>query len=71
MMAQRLNHDPDLVQKLIPDWEVGCRRITPGAGYLEAFLLPNVDMTQYPIDRVTRDSITTTDGKKYKVDASE
>ena len=29
-MAGKLGHDPELCSKLIPSWEVGCRRITPG-----------------------------------------
>ena len=71
LMAERLKHDPDLVEKLIPNWEVGCRRITPGEGYLESLLLPHVTITQSPIDRITDESIITSDGEEYKVDASE
>jgi hypothetical protein len=33
-MEERLKNDPVLMAKLIPDWRVGCRRITPGEGYL-------------------------------------
>lgn len=31
-MERRLNNDPDLCAKLIPDWKVGCRRLTPARG---------------------------------------
>lgn len=70
-MAQRLNHHPELCKKLIPDWEVGCRRITPGVGYLESFLLPNVSLTQSAITRISNNAIITADGEEYEVDASE
>lgn len=31
-MRQRLNGDEDLISKLVPEYPVGCRRITPGNG---------------------------------------
>jgi cation diffusion facilitator CzcD-associated flavoprotein CzcO len=67
-MAEKLNHDPDLCEKLIPKWELGCRRLTPGEGYLESFTRPNVKLTQSPITKVTENGIYTTDGKFYEVD---
>ncbi|KIW96797.1 uncharacterized protein Z519_02188 [Cladophialophora bantiana CBS 173.52] len=67
-MAEKLNHDPDLCEKLIPKWELGCRRVTPGAGYLEAFLKPNVHLTQSPIMRITKNAILTEDGQTHPVD---
>lgn len=67
-MAEKLNHDPRLCNMLIPNWSLGCRRITPGEGYLESFLLPNVHLTQSPIAQVTSNSIVTDDGKEYQVD---
>lgn len=35
-MAEKLPGRPDLAEMLIPDFAVGCRRITPGGGFLEA-----------------------------------
>lgn len=70
-MAEKLNHDPELCEKLIPKWELGCRRITPGDGYLESFLRPNVHLTQSPIKQVTKSSIITKDGGEYEVDCSK
>ncbi|KAH8695160.1 hypothetical protein BGW36DRAFT_453017 [Talaromyces proteolyticus] len=67
-MAEKLNHDTELCEKLIPKFEVGCRRITPGEGYLESFLRPNVDLTQSPITKVTDSGIQTADGKFHEVD---
>lgn len=60
-MRKALNYDEDLCSKLIPDWTLGCRRLTPGEGYLEAFLLPNVHLTQSPIAQITERGIQTKD----------
>ncbi|KAK5065320.1 hypothetical protein LTR84_001158 [Exophiala bonariae] len=67
-MRNKLKNNSDLCDLLIPKWELGCRRITPGEGYLEAFLRDNVELTQSPITRIDDDSILTADGKTYKVD---
>lgn len=70
-MAEKLGHHPDLCEKLIPKWELGCRRITPGQGYLESFLLPNVQLTQSQIVRISETGLHTADGKFYEVDVGE
>lgn len=70
-MAAKLNNDPMLCDKLIPKWELGCRRVTPGAGYLEAFLLPSVRLTQSHIRNITSNAIITEDGEKHQVDVSK
>ncbi|KIV88653.1 hypothetical protein PV10_08317 [Exophiala mesophila] len=67
-MTAKLKNNPELCEKLIPKWELGCRRITPGEGYLEAFLRENVGLTQSPITKIDADSVHTTDGQVYKVD---
>lgn len=58
-MEKRLNHDPSLCARLIPSWQVGCRRITPGEGYLEALRKPNVSTEFDPIEEVTETGIRT------------
>ncbi|KAF9779077.1 hypothetical protein IL306_002713 [Fusarium sp. DS 682] len=67
-MAEKLGHDPVLCSKLIPKWELGCRRITPGPGYLESFLRPNCHLTDSPITQVTKKGLKTADGKEHEVD---
>ncbi|KAH7146132.1 hypothetical protein EDB81DRAFT_720998, partial [Dactylonectria macrodidyma] len=67
-MAEKLNHDPVLCQKLIPKWELGCRRITPGPGYLESFLKSNCHLTDSPITKITDSGVCTADGKEYQCD---
>ncbi|EWG44884.1 hypothetical protein FVEG_05851 [Fusarium verticillioides 7600] len=67
-MAEKLGHDPVLCSKLIPKWELGCRRITPGPGYLESFLKPNCHLTDSPITQITKKGLKTADGKEHEVD---
>ncbi|CAK7222664.1 hypothetical protein SBRCBS47491_004936 [Sporothrix bragantina] len=67
-MAAKLNHDPVLCEKLIPKWELGCRRITPGPGYLESFLEPNCSLTDSGITKVTENGILTADGEFFECD---
>ena len=38
-MKDRLEFAPELAEKLIPTFRPGCRRLSPGDGYLEAFRL--------------------------------
>jgi len=67
-MRKALNYDEDLCKKLIPDWTLGCRRLTPGEGYLESFLLPHVKLTQSHIKSIDATGINTQDGQHYDLD---
>ena len=67
-MRERLGNDPYLCDKLIPKWSLGCRRITPGEGYLESFLRPNCSLTDSPIERISENAIHTADGKVHEID---
>lgn len=59
-MRQRLGNDPGLCDKLIPDYELGCRRQTPGDGYLEALRGKNARVNLNPIVQITESGIRTT-----------
>ncbi|KAF9874362.1 cyclohexanone 1, 2-monooxygenase [Colletotrichum karsti] len=67
-MAEKLGNDPRLCEMLIPKWELGCRRITPGPGYLESFLQPNCNVTNSPITSVSKKGVHTADGNFYECD---
>ncbi|KAI6361558.1 hypothetical protein MCOR25_006462 [Pyricularia grisea] len=67
-MAEKLNHDKRLCEMLIPKYEMGCKRITPGPGYLESFSKPNVHLTNSPVAKVTENAIVTADGQVHEVD---
>lgn len=57
IMKQKLGGDTELAKKLMPDFPVGCRRITPGDGYLEALTADNVTARFDPIVRFTEGGI--------------
>lgn len=42
IMRDKLGGDTELARRLVPDWPVGCRRITPGENYLDALQAENV-----------------------------
>ena len=68
-MAGKLNHDPELSRMLIPrDFEVGCRRITPGPGYLESFSNSNCHLTDSRVTKISEKAVHTADGKVHDVD---
>lgn len=69
MMKSRLNNDPLLCEKLIPSFPVGCRRLSPGQGYLETLIQPNVSAEFTPIAKVTEKGIVCKDGKLIELDA--
>ena len=53
-MLERLGGDEVLAEKLMPDWEAGCRRATPGPGYLESFTKDNVSPSLVLLSRLCR-----------------
>ncbi|KAJ3795118.1 FAD/NAD-binding domain-containing protein [Lentinula aff. detonsa] len=67
IMKQKLSKKPWIAEHLIPDFSVACRRLTPGPGYLEAFL-EKVDFVPENIKRVTPTGIETVDGKHREMD---
>ncbi|KAJ9604945.1 hypothetical protein H2200_010334 [Cladophialophora chaetospira] len=67
-MAERLDGREDLKQALIPDWSPGCRRLTPGEGYLEALTRPNVSAVFGDIHEITATGLNTVDGQEHTVD---
>ncbi|KAI9812437.1 MAG: hypothetical protein M1827_004668 [Pycnora praestabilis] len=53
---------------IIPKWAPGCRRISPGDGYLEALVQPNVEPVLSDITKVIPEGVITADGKEHKLD---
>jgi cation diffusion facilitator CzcD-associated flavoprotein CzcO len=65
IMRSLLNNDEELIKQLMPTYHVGCRRITPNNGYLEAIQAPNASFTMDPIIRFTSTGIETSKGTEY------
>ncbi|KAF5004023.1 hypothetical protein FDECE_9469 [Fusarium decemcellulare] len=66
-MKEKLK-SPYLEEKLIPQWSVGCRRLTPGVDYLESLTKPNVEVVYGEINSVTEKGCLCDDGNEYPVD---
>lgn len=58
----------DLERVLIPEWPVGCRRITPGVNYLESLTADNAEVVYGNINAVTERGPICDDGKEYPVE---
>lgn len=68
-MRKSLAKKPELAELLVPSFGVGCRRITPGPGYLEALCQDNVNVVQQRIVAADETGITAADGVHRDVDA--
>ena len=66
-MKEKL-HDTKLEDTLIPSWDVGCRRLTPGVNYLETLGAPNVAVVNGGIDRVSASGIHCSDSATHNPD---
>lgn len=66
-MKEKLG-DAYLESKLIPDWSLGCRRLTPGVNYLESLTKENVEVVYGEINAVTERGCLCDNGNEYPVD---
>lgn len=66
-MSKKLSNK-ELEAKLVPSWKVGCRRPTPGVGYLESLTKPNVQVVYGEINEITEAGCVCDDGNEYAVD---
>ncbi|EPE24253.1 FAD/NAD(P)-binding protein [Glarea lozoyensis ATCC 20868] len=66
-MHQKLQNQY-LEERLIPKWSVGCRRLTPGVGYLESLGKENVKTVYGEINEITEKGCLCDDGNEYPVD---
>jgi cation diffusion facilitator CzcD-associated flavoprotein CzcO len=59
---------PALEARLIPDYELGCKRPTTSNTYLRAFGRENVALITDGIDRICPEGVITQDGTLYEID---
>lgn len=57
-----------LKERFIPEWSPGCRRLTPGEGYLEALRLDHVQPIFDEIVKVTSNGVLTKAGIEHEAD---
>jgi cation diffusion facilitator CzcD-associated flavoprotein CzcO len=67
-MRTRLAKRPDIYESLKPSFAPGCRRVTPGPGFLEALMEDNVSMIRDSISHIDPRGVVTADGKLHKCD---
>ncbi|KAL3444849.1 hypothetical protein BJX65DRAFT_319736 [Aspergillus insuetus] len=68
-MRTRLAKKPEIADLIVPkNFAVGCRRPTPGAGYLEALCEDNVSVVSSSIEGFTTKGIRTADGVEHEFD---
>ncbi|KAI0701861.1 FAD/NAD-P-binding domain-containing protein [Cytidiella melzeri] len=67
-MKKHLAKKPELFEKILPDFSVFCRRLSPGNGYLEALCADNTTYETTPIKRITRTGIELEDGRHNNLD---
>jgi hypothetical protein len=67
-MESKLSSRPDLVSKIIPTFSPGCRRLTPGVGFLEALQAPNVTVHHDSIASITPTGIALATGQDIHLD---
>ena len=68
-MEAKLAKKPEIYSKLIPTFPAGCRRVTPGVGFLEALVEDNVTFRSQEIKRFTEQGLQTVDGESHDYDA--
>jgi hypothetical protein len=67
-MRRRLSRKPQIADHIIPNFAVGCRRLTPGDGYLEALQASNVEFIPAHVQEITPEGIVLTDGRSIALD---
>ena len=67
-MQDKLQISDDLQKLVIPTWPVGCRRLTPGIGYLETLSSDKVDVVFGEIEKITAEGCVSATGQEYPID---
>jgi len=68
MMRERLKKKPEIADFILPSFAVGCRRLTPGPGYLEALVEDNADFISDQISEIVPEGIVLETGRKIEID---
>ena len=68
IMADQLGHDEKLVKHMTPPFALGCRRMTPGSGYLQSLRADNVEVVPKSAVQFTEQGVIDEDGVHREVD---
>ena len=69
LMKKRLGDNERITKVMIPNFPVGCRRATPGNGYLECLGKPNVEVITHSIVEFTEHGLRDASGQEHLFDA--
>src|SRR5690606_22631434 len=64
-IRQTLSTDPELFDKVLPDYTIGCKRILMSNTYYPSLMRPNVDVITEPIQRIGVDAIESDTRRSY------
>jgi cation diffusion facilitator CzcD-associated flavoprotein CzcO len=67
IMAAKIN-DEKITKRMVPDFALGCRRMTPGSGYLESLTKHNVQVVHESVVRLTKNGVVDGSGVEHEVD---
>src|ERR1700712_4062185 len=68
-MKSELQNDQRLIDAIVPQFPVGCRRLTPGIGYLPSLKKKNVRVITEGIAKVVPQGIQIASGEVIELDA--
>lgn len=67
IMREKIGNDK-IAKQMVPDFALGCRRMTPGSGYLESLTKDNVEVIHESVTRLTETGIVDETGVEHQVD---
>ncbi|KAL8290247.1 hypothetical protein RQP46_003186 [Phenoliferia psychrophenolica] len=68
VMQEELKGRPDLIEKLIPKWDIWCRRVTPCTSFIDALHQPHINLLTEPIESISAGGVTTSAGTFVEAD---
>ena len=60
--------DPELREKLRPDYRAACKRLIMSEDFYEAIQRPNARLVTEPIERIEKSGVRTRDGRLHELD---
>ena len=61
-------HDPDLRERLRPEYRAACKRLIISPNFYEAIQRPNAELVTEPIERIEPAGVRTRDGELHELD---
>jgi cation diffusion facilitator CzcD-associated flavoprotein CzcO len=67
-MKEKLGNNPRLIERLVPNFALGCRRMTPGSDFSKSLTRDNIEVITSSATAFTEDGIIDESGKETKVE---